>query len=75
MGTQPWLRRIFPPIERLGEPGSTFGTAVGVFLAYASPVFLTMAAVPLLDGNLWLGLGVGALAVASWVMGHWLVRR
>ncbi|MGZ8755495.1 MAG: hypothetical protein ACXW15_09950 [Acidimicrobiia bacterium] len=65
-------QRIFPPAERIAEPGSTSGTAVGVFLSYASPVFLTVA---LFDGDIVVGLAVGAFAVASWMFGHWFVGR
>jgi hypothetical protein len=50
-------------------------TTAGVFLAYASPVFLSIAFVPLFDGDTLIGLGVGALAIACWVLGHWLVGR
>jgi len=72
---KPRWRRIFPPVERLAEPGSTSATVAGVFLAYASPVILTIAFVPLLDGDAWVGLGIGVLAVACWVIGHRLVGR
>lgn len=75
MAQKPWWQRIFPRAERIAEPGSTSGTAVGVFLAYASPVFLTVAFVPLFDGDFLVGLAVGAFAVASWLFGHWLVGR
>ncbi len=75
MKNRPWWQRIFPPAERMAEPGSTFGTAVGVFLGYASPVFLMIGFIPLFDGDIWAGLGVLAFAVGSWVIGHWLVGR
>lgn len=75
MEHQPWWKRIFPSVERLGEPGSTVTTTAGVFLAYVSPVVLSIAFVPLFDGEFWFGLGVGGLAIACWVLGHWLVGR
>lgn len=75
MAQRPWWQHIFPPVERLAEPGSSTSTAAGVFLAYVSPVVLTIAFVPLLDGDTLIGLGVGALAIACWVLGHWLVGR
>ena len=75
MTERPWWQRIFPPVERLTEPGSTTGTAAGVFLAYASPVFFLIALVPLFDGDIWVGLGSLFLAVGSWVVGHRLVGR
>ncbi|MGZ8784848.1 MAG: hypothetical protein ACXW1Y_04710 [Acidimicrobiia bacterium] len=74
-GIDACAQRIFPPAERIAEPGSTSGTAVGVFLSYASPVFLTVAFVPLFDGDIVVGLAVGAFAVASWMFGHWFVGR
>ena len=75
MAENPRWKRIFPPAERLAEPGSTSGTAAGVFLAYASPVFLMMALVPLFGGDFLVGLAVVAFAVGAWVLGHWLVGR
>ncbi|MDH3259927.1 MAG: hypothetical protein OEM84_03025 [Acidimicrobiia bacterium] len=75
MAQQPWWQRIFPPVERLAEPGSNTSTAAGVFLAYVSPIVLTIAFVPLLDGDIWVGLGVVALAIACWVIGHRLVSQ
>jgi hypothetical protein len=68
-------QRFLPPVERLAEPGSTSATVAGVFLAYASPVVLTIAFVPLLDGDIWIGLGVAVLAVACWILGHRLAGR
>lgn len=64
-----------PPVERLAEPGSTTATTAGVFLAYASSVFLVIAFVPVLGGDFWVGLGVTAFAIGSWLLGHWLVGR
>lgn len=75
MARQPWWQRILPSVERLAEPGSTAATVTGVFLAYASPVVLTMSFVPLLGGDTWVGLGVVLLAVACWAVGHRLVSR
>lgn len=70
-----WWQRIFPSVDRLAEPGSTSSTAAGVFLAYASPIVLAIAFVPLLDGDVWAGLGVLVLAIACWMIGNRLVLR
>jgi hypothetical protein len=72
---RPWWQRIFPPVERLADPGSTGSTTAGVFLAYVSPLVLTISFVPLLGGDTWVGLGVGVVAIACWVLGHRLVGR
>jgi Na+/phosphate symporter len=67
--------RLFPSIDRLTEPGSTFTTTVGFFLAYASPLFFVIGVVPLFNREFVTGVSLTALGIGSWFLGHWLAGR
>lgn len=67
--------KLFPSIESAVAPGATPATAVGVFLAYTSPIYFVLGVGALFNQDWIEGIVLTLVGVGAWIGGHRLAGR